>query len=305
MIQTVQHYLTLLKKELAGCDRATIQDALANTEEHLNTALENAAADGSISKSEALAQVIEEYGTPEEVARGYREIEYRVTPALAVASDTAMEPDKAESEEKGPLLNRLFGVYADSRTWGSILYLLFSMATGIIYFTWVVTGLSLSAGLLVLIVGLPIAGLFILSVRGIGLVEGLIVEALLGIRMPRRQAYQQRNLGWWERFRQLITDKHTWLTMIYLMLQMPLGIAYFTIFTTLTAVSFYFIFLPLLQLGFNVPVASVNGAYYYMVTWMLPLTVIFGAALATGTLHLARLLGRWHGTMAKALLVRI
>ena len=67
----------------------------------------------------------------------------------------------------------------------------------------------MSAGLLILIIGLPFAGLFILSARGIGLVEGLIVEALLGIRMPRRPLFYRRNMSWWQRFKTIILDKHT------------------------------------------------------------------------------------------------
>ena len=85
--------------------------------------------------------------------------------------------------------SRFFGVFADFRVWGAFLYLLFSLATGILYFTWVVTGISLSAGLLVLIIGLPFTCLFILSVRGIGLVEGRIVEADI---QPTRVLQQPR-----------------------------------------------------------------------------------------------------------------
>ncbi len=304
MIDSVQHYLALLKKELSGCDRATIQDALADTEEHLNLALDNAMGNESLSRAEALAQVIEEYGLPEEVAAGYREIENRITPVLAVQPEPEPEPERTETRSDTPFLKRFFGVYADSRTWGSMLYLLFSLATGIIYFTWVVTGLSLSGGLLILIIGLPLAGLFLLSVRGIGLVEGLLVEALLGVRMPRRPQYSRKDLGWWQRFKDLLTDRHTWTSIIYMLLQLPLGITYFTVFTTLMALSLYLVALPVLQLGFNIPVAIVLNTTYYLVSWILPLAVIAGVLLATLTLHLAGQIGRWHGALAKTLLVR-
>ena len=71
-------------------------------------------------------------------------------------------------------------------------YMLLSLATGIFYFTWTVTGVSLSAGLSVLIIGLPFIVLFIGSVRALALVEGRIVEAMLGARMPRRPPYPAR-----------------------------------------------------------------------------------------------------------------
>ncbi|MFC1961647.1 sensor domain-containing protein [Chloroflexota bacterium] len=303
MIQSIEQYLSLLKKELSGCDRATIQDALSDTEGHLSMAFNSTMADGNIPESDALAQVIEKYGMPEEVAKAYREIENRIAPALSQASHTD-EPEKTAGKDERPFLRRFFGIFADSRAWGACLYLLFSLATGIIYFTWAVTGISLSAGLMVLIIGLPFAGLFILSVRGIGLVEGLIVEALLGIRMPRRPLFYRKNMGWWQNFKAMVSDKHTWLSLIYMILQLPLGIIYFTGLVTLIAVSLYGIALPILQLGFDLPVSYVNGVTYYLVAWMLPLTVIAGILLATLTMHLAKYLGRQHGALAKALLVR-
>jgi len=302
MIQNIEQYLSLLKRELSGCDRATVQDALSDTEGHLSMALNSTMSDG-IPESDALAQVIEKYGMPEEVAKAYREIEHRLAPALSRAGYVD-EPEKTEGKDERPFLRRFFGVFADSRAWGACLYLLFSLATGIVYFTWAVTGISLSAGLMVLIIGLPFAGLFILSVRGIGLVEGLIVEALLGIRMPRRPLFYRKNMGWWQNFKAMVSDKHTWLSLVYMILQLPLGIIYFTVLVTLVAVSLYGIALPILQLGFDLPVSYVNGVTYYLVTWMLPLTVIAGILLATLTMHLAKHLGRLHGTLAKALLVK-
>jgi uncharacterized membrane protein len=303
MIQSVQQYLSLLKKELSGCDRATIQDALSDTEQHLSMALASATSDGKIPESEALTQVIEEYGTPEEVAKAYREIENRLAPALSQSSNTD-EPKTREAKDERPLLRRFFGVFVDSRTWGAVLYLLFSLVTGIIYFTWAVAGISLSAGLLLLIIGLPFAGLFILSVRGVGLLEGFMVEALLGIRMPRRPLFYRKNMGWWQRFKQLVSDKHTWLSLVYMILQLPMGIISFVVLVVLIAVSLYGIGLPILQLVLDLPVSYVNGVSYYLVDWMLPLAVVAGILLATLTMHLARFLGRQHGRLAKALLVK-
>ena len=111
-------------------------------------------------------------------------------------------------------------------------------------------------------------------------------------------------MGWWQSFKAMVSDKHTWLSLVYMILQLPLGIIYFTVLVTLIAVSLYGIALPILQLGFDLPVSYVNGVTYYLVTWMLPLTVIAGILLATLTMHLARYLGRQHGALAKALLVR-
>ena len=127
-----------------------------------------------LSEAEALKSIIEEYGTPEETASAYREIERRTSPSVKQAG----KPDT--------FWGRVFGVYIDPRTWGSLLFMFIAFVTGIIYFTWVVTGASLSLSLLILIIGVPFAILFLLSVQGLALLEGRLVEALLGERMPRR-----------------------------------------------------------------------------------------------------------------------
>jgi hypothetical protein len=304
MIQSIDDYLSQLKKDLSGCDRATIQDALSDAEEYLRTALSSAMAnDAAISEAGALSQIMERYGMPEEVATAYREIEHRITPALAQPSYPD-EPEEAYKEkDERPFLNRFFGVFTDFRAWGAFLYLLFSLLTGILYFTWAVTGISLSAGLIVLIIGLPFTGMFILSIRVIGLVEGRIVEALLGIRMPRRPQFHRRNTGLWSHFKTIILDKHTWLSIVYMLLQLPLGTIYFSVFITLIALSLSGIAMPVLQLGFDIPV-NINGDAYYLAGWMLPLAVVAGILLATLTMHLAKYVGCMHGALAKTLLVR-
>jgi hypothetical protein len=304
MINSIEEYLSVLKNELRGCDRATIQDALADTEEHLRTALDGANSEAAVSEADALAGIIEKYGTPADIAAAYRNIEYHVTPVLSPVKE-APEPEEPEVKDERHFLARFFGVYAEPRAWGAFLYMLLSLATGIFYFTWVTTGISLSAGLMVLVIGLPLAVLFILSVKGISLVEGRIVEALLGVRMPRRSAFSPKNQGWWGFFKSTLGDKQTWLSLVYMLLQLPLGITYFTVLITLISLSLYGIASPIVQLALDIPVYSIYGVYYYLPDWFFPIAVLGGVLLATLTLHLAKLVGRFHGALAKALLVRI
>ena len=293
MTESINEYLNLLKEELAGNDRATIQDALSDAEEHLRTALDDMLETGTdISEADAMPAIIEEYGSPEEVAAAYREIEARVRPALA-------QPKRVDNR---PLIARFFGVFADPRAWGALFYALFALLTGIIYFTWAVTGLSLSLGLMVLIIGVPFAVIFLLSVRGIALVEGRLVEALLGVRMPRRSAFSSKNLGWWERLKDLV-GKRTWLAIVYMVLQLPLGVIYFTVFVTLIALSLSFIAAPVMQIGFGIPVIYLGDGAYYLPDWITYLMPLGGVLLATVTMHLAKFIGWAHGAMARIMLV--
>ena len=197
------------------------------------------------------------------------------------------------------------GVAADPYTYGSLFYMLLAMATGTFYFSWVVTGASLSLGLMILIVGIPLLLLFLMSVRLLSLVEGRIVEVLLGVRMPRRPLYTQRDKPWLTRLKELFTDWRTWTAMGYLLLMLPLGTAYFSAAVTLLALSAGLIAAPVaLALG-HAGVFSLDGVVITPDSpWLWPLCFVAGVLMLFATLHLARLVGRFHGWLAKQLLVR-
>jgi len=290
---TIPAYLEQLRNALAGADPALVQDALYDAEEYLRSEL---AENPGKSESEVISSVAGNYGAPEEVADIYRETEVKV--------QTALRPPAPAPRRSA--LGRFFGVVADPRTYGALFYMLLALATGIFYFTWVVTGVSMSAGLAVLIIGIPFVILYFGSVRLLSLVEGRIVEVMLGERMPRRPLYSERGKPWLQRIAAMFTDPRTWSTQLYFLLMMPLGIAYFTIVATGMATSIALIVLPVsLVLGFNGNL-FVDG---YQVLdqfnwWEWVAAVVGGVLLLFTTLHLARGIGRLHGLFAKHLLVK-
>ena len=294
MIESVEQYLDQLKQAMADADRATIQDALADAEEHLTSALAaSAKTDLDESVSERLTAIIEEYGSPKEIAGAYRIIERRTHPELVVPSEFYQRS----------LASRFVSVVYDPRAWAAMLYGVVSMLTGIIYFTWVITGLYLSVGLIVLIIGLPIAWLVLLSFRGIVHVEGRIVESLLGVRMPRRPLFTKSNLKWLDQLKLLIRDKRTWTTILYMVLQMPLGIIYFTVLVVMFAQSIEFVGSPILEYVFDHPILQFGSRSYHVSGNLMPFFVMGGLFLFLATLHVARLLGKLHGKIARAMLI--
>jgi hypothetical protein len=305
MISSVEQYLAELKKELSGCDRAVVQDALSDAEEYLRTALEHAASsDPGQPPAVALEAIVARYGLPAEVAAAYRDIEARTPPAFTRPAYRQPEPETPVMPapvDTRPFYAKFFGIFAEPRAWGALLYLIFALATGIVYFTWAVTGLSVSAGFLVLIIGLPFFFLFLLSVRGIALVEGRLVEALLGVRMPRRPLFTRKDLGFWQKLKGLLTQRQTWTAVVYMVLQMPLGIVYFTVIVTLVSVSIWLIGRPIFELYFPAFIVSPNE--YYTAGWAVPFVMIGGALLLTATMHLVKYAGRLHGLFAKVMLV--
>ncbi|TAA36431.1 hypothetical protein EA655_18410 [Pseudoxanthomonas winnipegensis] len=289
---TIPEYLDQLRAALKGADPAMIQDALYDAEEYLRAEL---AEQPGKSEAEVIASVAGSYGAPEEVADIYRQTEVTVSRALRPPPPPA----------RRSWLGRFFGVAADPRTYGALFYMLLSMATGVFYFSWVVTGASLSVGLLILIIGIPILLLFLMSVRLLSLVEGRIVEVLLGVRMPRRPLYTQRDKSWFKRLGELFTDAGTWTAMLYLLLMLPLGIAYFTLIVTLGSTAIACLLSPLSLLGGNHYVFWANGENLLDTSpWIAIVTPVAGFLLLFLTLHLARWIGRFHGWLAKHLLVR-
>ncbi len=294
MFKNIEEYLEKLKKELKGSDPALIQDALSDAEEHLRTALEESVDNiPGISEEEALQPLIERYGTPVEVASAYKEIESRVRPALAVSERQVTRLQRA----------KFFGVVADAQAWGAFLYMLLSGITGCIFGMWALLGTAVSFFTLILIIGLPVTGLFLLSIRGIALVEGRIVEALLGLRMPRRPLFLQRDLTWSQKFRALIIESHTWKALAYMILHFPLGALYFAGAATLFAFSLKLFLYPLWYWGLGRPLITFSQEVYPPV-WSIPLVSLAGLIMFPLILHLARSAGKLHARFAKFMLVR-
>ena len=298
--RSIDEYLQQLRAALRGADPALIQDALYDAEEHLRAELADQPGRG---EAEMLQKVVGSYGAPEEVAELYRGQE--------IAIQRALRPPLPPRRRS--LAGRFFGVAADPRTYGALFYMLLVPTTGIFYFVWAVTGLSLSAGLSVLIVGLPFIVLFVGSVRALSLVEGRIVEAMLGMRMPRRPVFPEQGATLLRRIGRMFTDVHTWTTLCYLCLMLPLGIVYFTLATTLLAVSLAFTAAPLALLFdrsewghyFVEGQATIDWGFgEHVPGWgdALALCAI-GIVVLFATLHLVRALGRMHGHIAKHMLV--
>jgi uncharacterized membrane protein len=305
--KNIAEYLELLKTALKGSDSSMIRDALYDAEEYLRAEL---AANPALSEVELLESVANSYGSPEEVAEIYRDTEITVQKAMHAPIKPALKA-RASSENVSDSTQHVrgfFRVALDPKTYGALFYMLLSLATGIFYFTWAVTGLSMSAGLLILIIGIPFFILFMASVYAISLVEGRLIETLLGVRMPRRPLYQDTDSSWLNRIKALFTDSRTWLSLMYMVIMLPLGIIYFTVAITLLVLSAGLIAAPIIwwsvQWGWlsfygdsGVSMGSLDPAI------ASPILFIAGILLLFSSLHLIRAIGQWHGRFAKHVLV--
>jgi len=300
--RSIDDYLRQLRAALEGQDPALIQDALYDAEEYLRAEV---AAHPDKSEADVLELISTTYGAPEEVAAAYRDTEAKVKAALKT-------PVPAAASASG--WKRFFSVYLDPRAYTSIFYMLLALATGILYFTVVVTGLSLSFGFAILIIGIPFFLAFIGVTRVIALGEGRLIEAVTGERMPRRPMHPGPPAGWLSRIGEMLSDVRTWTTLLYMLLMLPLGIVYFTVTVTGLAVGLAFTSLPLLTLaswlGWDAN-ATVFSDDAHIGGWALAdhsmvAALILGALgvlIVTLLMHAARAIGRGHAHLAKALLV--
>ena len=302
--RSIDDYLKQLRAALADQDPALVQDALYDAEEYLRAEV---AAHPGKSEADVLELIASTYGAPDEVAAAYRDTEVKVKAALKTPAPASASPHAGG-------LRRFFGVYLDPRSYTSLFYMLLALATGVVYFTIVVTGLSLSFGFAILIIGVPFFLAFIGITRVIALGEGRLIEAISGERMPRRPMHPGPPAGWWKRIGEMLADVRTWTTLAYLVLMLPLGIAYFTIAVTGLAVSAAFIGTLITLIGYyagwidfdlNDHIFMHNGQPWapdHPVVAALFLAVI-GVLLLTTLLHLARGVVRVHARLAKAMLV--
>ena len=290
--RSIDQYLAQLKDSLKGEDPALVQDALYDAEEYLRAEVGQ---HPGKSEADVLELIASTYGAPDEVAEAYRTTEKTVREAMK-----PMAPPPRKSA-----LGRFFGIYADSRAWTALFFMLLSLVTGIFYFTVAVTGLAMSVGFAVLIIGVPFFLLFIGLTRVLSLVEGRIVEGLLGVRMPRRPLRSTRGIGIGARIREMLLDRRTWTTLLYMLLMLPLGVCYFTAALVAVVLSAVSVAAPLVALlhGFGLTSADIqfDGE---MIAWplTLPLCVI-GIFAMTAVMHGVRLLGELHGRLARALLL--
>ena len=299
--RTIEEYLEQLGKELQDADPALRQDALYDAEEYLRAEVANYAGQPV---SEVIARIVSTYGAPAEVAAAYRQTEETVNRAMRTP-----RPSQHRS-----LAGRFFGVYSDVRAYAALFYMLLAGATGIFYFVWTMTGLAMSAGMILLIIGIPFFLLFLGSIRLFSLLEGRIVETFLGVRMPRRPIYPARGQGLFAAIGDMVTDVRTWSTLLYMLLMLPLGIAYFLFATLTLSFSLSFILAPLAFLaGLGEPwQVSMHGLHFDILDlhiasahWLeLLLLMLLGFLGLTISLHACRGVAAVHGHIARGLLVR-
>jgi hypothetical protein len=159
-------------------------------------------------------------------------------------------------------LIRFFGVVRRPETWLGILFNWLAFPLGLFYFVFLVTGLSLGVGLVVVWVGIPI----LLVVAGawwlFGAFERLQARYLLRADVPPAPREWEQVEGIWAKLKAHFGSAATWKDLVYLLAKLPFGIVSTVLLVTGAAMVFWFVAMPFFSV-FDVPV--ING------TWVPPL----------------------------------
>ncbi|MCU1393819.1 MAG: desK 7 [Ilumatobacteraceae bacterium] len=204
-------------------------------------------------------------------------------PGSTAASSDASAPTPARRRN---LFVRAYGPLVQGRTWATTLHLLLDLAFGIAWFTVVVTMLSVSAGLMVTLIGLPLLVATVGFGRLIGAAERARVRAVFGTRLdafPRRH----REGSLWHRARLAIGDGAGWRGIGYAFIALPWGILTFTLTVVTWSVSIACAGFPIA--AFFIPESSTGGPYRFGDHYVLHGWGRFGYGFGTFVIGLALL----------------
>lgn len=198
-------------------------------------------------------------------------------------------------------------VAADKRTYLNLIYLLLMFPLGIIYFTIVVTGFSLALGLLFIIIGIFVGIIFLVFVRGISIVHISFASALLGFELPPKTEAQVGGNGLLDKLKRILTDGKTYTSMVYMFIELPLGIIYFTLIITFLSISISFTATPFLWFLFEEEgIFILDNDWFWDLDFGETLLLVFvGVFFFFITLHMANLFAKAEEFLCKNLLARL
>jgi len=144
------------------------------------------------------------------------------------------------------ILEKFFSVVASGQTYLNYIYLFLAFPLGLIYFIFLVVGISVGLATIIIWVGLLI---LLMVIAGWWLLAGLervMAISLLRVDIPTmstpRSDKAQTSL---EKLGAFLSNPVTWKGLVFLLAKFPLGIVSFVVLVTLTAITIVLITAPL------------------------------------------------------------
>jgi len=200
--------------------------------------------------------------------------------------------------ESGNWAKKLFGVVIRGQTYLNILYLLLAFPLGILYFVFLLTGLSLGIGLIITWVGFLVLLLAMIVWWGFAVFEHRMASWMLHVDMNPMSKGNATEKNLWKKFKAHVSNPVTWKSLAYLFIKFPLGIFSFVVTVTLISLS-----AGLLSAPFIYKWADMDFYYFTIDTlWQALLVFVVGLIFALISMHLMNGLAYLYGQFAKVML---
>lgn len=133
-----------------------------------------------------------------------------------------------------------------ARTYGNLCYLALAFPLGIAYCVFVSVGLSLSIGLSVVLVGVPLFVGFLAVTVGLTTVERWLAGVLLGVDIDAPDWRVTDREGPVDGGKRLVVDPAVWLGVLFLATKLVVGVVAFTLLSTLLVPTVVMVATPLI-----------------------------------------------------------
>lgn len=199
---------------------------------------------------------------------------------------------------------RFFGVIARKQTYLNMLHVLLSFPLGLFYFVFLVTGLAVGIGTIIIWIGLLILAMVMAAWFLFILFERQLAAGLLQVKMNPLETPRTRMAGTtWRKVVAYLKNPVTWKGLLYLFLKFPLGVGFFSVGTSFLAITISFLVAPI-GYRFFYPEVWFTMEKIWRVDTLGEAMILFvvGALLLFVTLHLINGMAWISAQLAKALL---
>ena len=198
-------------------------------------------------------------------------------------------------------VQRWYGPYTDAQVWKESAHLLADMFVGIALFTVAITMLSLSAGLLITLVGLPLLVLTVAMGRLVSPMERARARGLLALDLPGfLPLAPEGNL--WQRAKAILGDGPGWLGIAYSMTMLWWGTVAFTVVVTIWTVAFSLLTAPAWAwIGDPPPPFTIGSTTFRFGGWAIAGGVVLALLLGLVLVALLPRLVHWLANVDRAL----
>lgn len=205
------------------------------------------------------------------------------------------------------LVGRFFKVVIEGQTYLNLFYLGVAFPLGVLYFVFLVSGLSLGVSLSIIWVGIPILLLMGVAWWALAAFERYLANHLTKEEIPPMARPVDHGTDMWVGLKAYFSNPVTWKSLLYLFLKFPLGLATFVVLMTLIPLTLAFLSMPFtyetvqffqsgLSFGPGLPVWVVDSMSDAL------LGALIGLALIPVTLNITNGLAWVHAKFARIML---